>query len=360
MAENITADQQDRFFADLIAASPQGFLAIDEQGTVVLCEGGTEQILGQPKSALTNQRAGKLPLIGPILEGLISRVLADKSSISYFDLELPGVAGTGLRTLDLDISYAPSYGGCLVVLHPRGQSSGGATPSRRRSLMMSHLSTALAHEIKNPLSGIRAAAQLAGKALPEGKAHLSDLIISETERLTTLIDQLQGLTDRDALCLVPVNLHETINHVCSLIDAEKHPATLLKRSFDPSLPAVLAHSGALIQILLNLVINAQEAAANQDLQITITTRYRQGFRLSVPDGDPRPLPIEIEITDTGPGVPKRLHDALFDPFVTTKEGGRGLGLAIVAQLIEDMGAHIRFEPRPGGGATFLINLVRAS
>lgn len=347
------------FLADLIGASPLGFVALGVDDTVILCEGGTEQILGRPKSAIMGCSAREIPLIGSAVAKLVSRLSESAVSISYYDLELEGRGLDGSKMLDLHLSIAPNLGGKILTIQPKGQSSVGSNKPSQRSRMMAHLSTALAHEIKNPLSGIRAAAQLAAKSLPDSKTHLTEMVVAETKRLTGLLDQLQNATDRDPLVIGPVNLHETINHVCAVLDGTLSEQTNLRLRFDPSLPDILGSSDGLVQILMNLILNAQEAAADEPITITITTRYRQGFQSNNVGEKSKSLPVEIEISDDGPGVPPELEQDLFDPFVSGKEAGRGLGLAIVVWLIEDMGAHIRYERAQPHGARFLINLARA-
>ena len=208
----------------------------------------------------------------------------------------------------------------------------------------------LAHEIKNPLSGIRGAAQLL-VGTPDGEAAaLPDLIIAEVDRIAALIDRMQDFTDTRPCVVEPLNLYPLIDHARRLAEAGFARDVQFEERFDPSLPLVLANRDALMQILLNLLKNAADATAHQaDRRITLATTYRHGMAASAGAGKPRrPLPIELAVIDNGPGAPEDLVDQLFDPFVSSKPEGRGLGLALVDKLARDMNgiAHYAREGAP--------------
>ncbi len=201
----------------------------------------------------------------------------------------------------------------------------------------------LAHEIKNPLAGIRGAAQLLGSGSHNGveDAALAQLIVDETDRIRRLIDRVEVFADERTTALQPVNIHRILDRVRALISAGAGEGIIFREQFDPSLPHALGDEDQLIQVFLNLVKNAAEAANSRgDARgdVCITTSFRQGFRTA---------PLEIKVQDNGPGVPADLRDRLFDPFITTKPQGAGLGLTLVAKLVASQGGLIDFESEPG-------------
>lgn len=203
----------------------------------------------------------------------------------------------------------------------------------------------LAHEIKNPLAGIRGAAQLLGrKAKPSDRA-LTTLIAEEVDRIAALIDQMQTLSSRSAAPATPLNLHVAIRRARAVLEAGGHDQIRIREDFDPSLPMVLVNSDSLLQVLLNLLTNAAEACSAQDSpEITLHTRFASGIMLrQAGNAQPIRLPIEICVTDNGPGVDPELRDHIFEPFVSSKKQGQGLGLALVRKLVRDMNGRIHHE-----------------
>ena len=206
----------------------------------------------------------------------------------------------------------------------------------------------LAHEIKNPLSGIKGAAQLLeGDAGPDG-VELTRLICSETDRITGLVDQFEQFTETHADIDNPVNVHAVLGNVRLLASSGFGKHVRFVENYDPSLPQVKGNKDLLTQVFLNLVKNASEAVSGNKAEIRLTSSFRPGVRLSVP-GRARPvsLPMEFSVIDNGSGVPEDIKAHLFDPFVTTKSSGTGLGLALVAKIIGDHGGTIECNSEPG-------------
>lgn len=199
----------------------------------------------------------------------------------------------------------------------------------------------LAHEIKNPLSGIRGAAQLIESRADEDAARMTRLICSEVDRVATLVDQMEGFTDTRPLDLESANVHEIVDHVREVARNGFAAAVTFEDDFDPSLPMVLVNRDALIQVLLNLLKNAAEAGGTRT--VTLTTAYRHGVAIAAADrAERRALPIELCVIDDGPGAPPELTEAMFEPFVSSKRTGRGLGLALADKLMRDMGGIIQY------------------
>lgn len=224
----------------------------------------------------------------------------------------------------------------------------GQLVHRNAARSVTAMAAMLAHELKNPLSGIRGAAQLLeSNAGPEDRA-LTRLICEEADRIVALVDRMEMFTDELPLKRGAVNIHEVLGHVRRLAGAGIGREVRFVERYDPSLPPVLGNRDLLIQAVLNLVKNAVEAVPEGAGEVALTSSYRQGVRMAVHGGGERiALPMVISVQDNGPGIPEDLQRHLFEPFVTTKPGGKGLGLALVAKIIGDHGGIVEFESEPG-------------
>jgi two-component system nitrogen regulation sensor histidine kinase GlnL len=211
------------------------------------------------------------------------------------------------------------------------------------------LAAMLAHEIKNPLSGIRGAAQLLEQSVGDEDRSLTRLICDEADRIVKLVDRMEVFSDERPVEREPVNIHVILEHVKRLAQSGFARHIKFAEEYDPSLPPVYGNRDQLIQVFLNLLKNAAEAIGEgtSDGEIVLSTAFRPGVRLSLPGSTARvSLPLEFCVKDNGPGVPEDLMLHLFDPFVTTKPSGSGLGLALVAKIVGDHGGIIECESQP--------------
>jgi two-component system, NtrC family, nitrogen regulation sensor histidine kinase GlnL len=218
----------------------------------------------------------------------------------------------------------------------------------------------LAHEIKNPLSGIKGAAQLLERSAGGDASRFTQLICAEVDRIAALIDRMQDLSREQALQTQAQNLYPAIFQARDSAQAGFAQGIVIEEDYDPSIPDVWIDHDAMVQIILNLLKNAAEALSTlPDPRIRISTAYRHGLSYSAVAGaNPVPLPVELTISDNGPGVPAALVDDMFTPFVTgaklagsgtiestktSDHGGQGLGLALVEKLVRDMGGLVRYR-----------------
>ncbi len=289
-----------------------------------------------------------VPFTSPLLT-LIDQVREHGSSVNEYALDM-ATPRTGTQ-LPVDVqvaAIAEAPGHVLVMLQPRtmAQKIDRQLTHRGAARSVSGMAAMLAHEIKNPLSGIRGAAQLLEGAVTDEDAPLTRLICEETDRICALVDQMEVFSDERPLMPEPVNIHAVLDHVKSIaVQGFAHGIQFVE-DYDPSLPAVPGNRDLLVQMFLNLVKNAAESidAKGGDGEIVLSTAFRPGIKLSVPGVANRvALPLECCVRDTGAGVPEDLAQHLFDPFVTTKAAGKGLGLALVAKVVRDHGGIIECD-----------------
>ena len=264
-------------------------------------------------------------------------------AFAAYDTEITTARGTRLR-VDFHEAQLTDYPGWrLITLHHTAASRRLGHSADRAAGARAAVGAAamLAHEIRNPLSGIRGAAQLIGADLD---SELPALIVAEVDRIAALIDSMQEFGDTRPLPVSATNIYPLLAHARAVAAAGFARNVRIEERFDPSLPAALVNDDAMTQVLLNLLKNACEAMLERGgAKLMLTTAYRQGMAVSPGPGRPRqPLPIEICVADNGPGAPADIADHLFDPFVSGRPDGQGLGLALVDKLMRDMGGIVQY------------------
>ena len=245
-------------------------------------------------------------------------------------------------------------------IHVRWRGSLDQQISHRRSTRsVAGLAATLAHEVKNPLSGIRGAAQLLETAVGEDDQPLIQLICDETDRICALVDRMEEFGDTAPVERRSVNIHQVLEHVRRIAQAGFARHLRVIELYDPSLPEVEGDRDRLVQVFLNLVKNAAEAAPSGNGTITLATQYQHGLRVAVNNSRARlELPITVEVRDNGTGVPFDMVDHLFEPFVSTKRSGSGLGLSLVAKIVADHRGVVSYLPGEPG-STFRVRLPAA-
>ncbi len=272
--------------------------------------------------------------------------------------------GTGDRApLQCNIQIAPLQGqdGHMILLISPRELAGRMTQNHSvKSAAKSAIGMAemLAHEIKNPLAGITGAAQLLSMGLSQEDLELTDLIVNETRRVVKLLEQVEQFGNLTAPHRAPVNLHDVLDRARRSAQLGFGADMTIDEEYDPSLPLAYGDSDQLLQVIQNLLKNAAEAAGTKGGRILLRTHYEHSFRLRRADGSGHSLPLQIEVIDDGPGLPPEIKGDIFDPFVSGKENGTGLGLALVSKIISDHDGWISVSSVPGH-TVFRISLPRA-
>lgn len=260
--------------------------------------------------------------------------------------------GTGDRApLQCNLKFAPVVGTdnhMILMIAPRELAGRMTQTQTVKSAAKSAIGMAemLAHEIKNPLAGITGAAQLLSMGLEPSDLELTDLIVEETRRIVKLLEQVEQFGNLREPVRCEVNIHDILDRArrSALLGFGAHMAIV--EDYDPSLPAAYGDSDQLLQVLLNLIKNASEASPHGGT-IRLRTFYEHSFRLRRSDGSGQALPLQIEIIDDGPGLPEEIKNDVFDPFVSGRENGTGLGLALASKIVSDHNGWISVNSVPG-------------
>lgn len=340
-----------------LASLPLAVVVLSPGQSVAAANPAAEQFLGQSMRRLEGRALADV--LGFKEPRIIARIAEPEAQVSAraTPVFLPGRPGE--RRLDLTVAPLIDQPGWQILAF---HESGGGEEVAAGDETMLRAPSILAHEIKNPLAGIRGAAQLLARKLEGGDLALAGLIADEVDRIAKLIDQMQSLSRESAAPVMPCNLHEAVRRARAVLDAGGAALPIIEE-FDPSLPPVLGNADGLVQVLINLLANARDAAGGEDQpQIVVRTRFASGLQhRPAADGEPVRLPIELRISDNGPGVDPELREHLFEPFVTTKKQGQGLGLALVRRLVRDMNGRIGHERDTATGWThFRLHLPLAS
>jgi len=231
---------------------------------------------------------------------------------------------------------------------------------RERQESYGHIAAGIAHEVKNPLGGIRGAAELLASNVPDERSQRhARLIVGEVDRISSLVDELMVFARGDGLALETVNIHRLLDSLLDLLELEQgYQAIRIERHFDPSLPEIRADPARLQQVFLNLARNALQAMEKTGGTLTLTTRMTLEHRLVGRDGRPQPT-IEVGFVDCGPGIPESLHHRLATPFFTTRRQGTGLGLSVSRHWIRRHGGRLRIESAEGEGTRVHVDLPLA-
>ena len=339
-------------YSQMLASIAVPVLLISPEHIISYANDASEAFFGRSRRRLEGQRIDETLVFES--ERMNAALLSADSDLSAQDMELK--TPHGVITVDINLSSVskePEWR--IAIISPRN--GGREHIGDQRDIGQQQAMGApaiLGHEIKNPLAGIKGAAQLLARIVDEKNRTLTELIVNEVDRIARLLDQMQKLGRSEPAELAPANIHLLIERAIRSLRAANRSMPEISINYDPSLPDVLIDADGMVQILINLLQNATDALQGRlDGVIGISTRYVMSGALRDADVDRRSikLPVEIAISDNGPGVPEHIADELFSPFVTTKRDGQGLGLAIVRKLVQQMNSRVLFERDAAQGQT---------
>ncbi|MEM7568549.1 MAG: ATP-binding protein [Pseudomonadota bacterium] len=334
----------------LLNALPKPVIAVGPGNRILSVNYAAQQFFLKSEKVLLSQTLKQLLGDDAGLATLVDRARAIHGSLSGYDITVQ-LSPDRSAQVDVQVSAIVEQPDCLCIAIERrtiADQMDLQRATRNAARAASGVASMLAHEVKNPLSGIRGAAQLIEEALPSEDAPLAQLIVKETDRIAALVEQMEVFSDDRPLQQTRENIHQILDHVIAVTKSSLGDSVDIQALYDPSLPDIRANWSQLVQVYLNLLLNAGEAVPEDAGSIVVKTAYCHGTWVDVPGSDERlHLPIEVIVTDNGPGVPPALQQSMFDPFVTSKQNGKGLGLALAAKIITDHRGFIGYQRQDG-------------
>lgn len=325
----------------LLDALPVLVIGVDVAGRIGLVNVAAAETLTAAAGGLVGRRLSDVFGAESLIVSIARRAANEGIRLTQPDIALEGPTFS-LGRADLIATPLDEPAGAVLtfILKASARSDTTARPA-------SPMARTLAHEVRNPLAGIRAAAQLIGKDATADTRVLTDMICAESDRIRRLTDRLDALDDLGPPVLSRVNIHEALGRTRAVV-AATFQGVDIEEHYDPSLPDVDGDIDQLIQVFLNLAKNAAEAVRDRaGGVVSLSTRYRPGVRIRNSGTRAARPQLEVAISDNGPGLSPTIAGRVFEPFATTKPTGVGLGLAVAAEIVARHEGHIEVESRPG-------------
>ncbi len=334
-------------FEAIWGAIPYPAFVFDPQNNILSCNSAAEAFGAASARQMQGKQLAHFMGTGSAVEDTVVQARRSDGSVVLHDVDV----FWGEKPPRVNNLHASSLsdGHVLLLLHPRGlaEKMDRSLTHRSAARSVTGMAAMLAHEIRNPLAGINGAAQLLAMNAPTEDQELSQLIQDEIKRIGKLVDRVEQFGDLRPTSREPVNIHDVLDRAKRSAQAGFASHARFKEEYDPSLPEVSGDFDQLLQVFQNLLKNAAEAIPRVGGTISIKTAFRPGVRLQVPGRQSESLPLQILVTDNGTGVPENLLNDIFDPFVSSKAAGTGLGLSLVSKIIADHGGVIECDSTPG-------------
>jgi two-component system nitrogen regulation sensor histidine kinase GlnL len=326
-------------------AIPLAVLILDGQDGIVDANGPAEGFFNRSVRALIGRPIQDLISLEPGISEATARVRRTNAPLTLHETSLAVGPAPPIRC---EVHLGPAGEGTILMLAPRDISRrvDRARASRTAAQSAIGMAEMLAHEIKNPLAGITGAAQLLSMNVDPEDIELTDLIVAESRRIVKLLEQVEQFGNLRPPERKAINIHDILDRArkSAMVGFASHMR--ISEEYDPSLPMTIGDPDQLLQVFLNILKNAAQVSP-QDGQILIRTFYELSLRVRRPDGTGGAVPLQVEIVDDGPGVPPEIVGSLFEPFVSGRENGTGLGLALVSKIIADHDGWISVDSKPG-------------
>ncbi len=336
-------------FEVIWSSLPEPAMILDKKNQFLALNSAAELFLFSSQASLVGKPLKTFTGDSSRLIDVIEQSRKNGSWLAEYGVEL---SWRDRPTSMVDLQAAPIHerpGEMLLLIHPRSiaEKMDRTLVHRGAARSVIGMAAMLAHEIKNPLAGISGAAQLLEMSADENDRELTTLIREEAARVEAILEQVDQFGDVRPPARSPVNIHDILDQAKRSAAAGYASHVRFKEEYDPSLPMTVGDGTQLMQVIQNLLKNAAEAAPKAGGVISLSTAYRTGVKISIGGGKRESLPLHVTITDNGPGVPEDLKPNIFDPFVTSKSKGTGLGLALVSKVIADHGGVVECESEPG-------------
>ena len=334
----------------MLGALADAVFTLDGDDRLRYANPAAEQFFDAGRSHLLGRALGDLVQFDSPLLDLAAKARGGASAVTEYNVDVLSPHSEA-RAVDVRMAAMIDHPGWVMV-SLRGRSIAHKLAGQLTHLgagrSVAGLAAALAHEVKNPLAGIRGAAQLLEHDVDGNGRQLTRLITDEADRICKLVDRMEVFSDDHPVARTSVNIHRVLDHVRRAAASGFARHVRFMEAYDPSLPPVMGDHDQLVQVFLNLVKNAAEAVAGEGGEIVLGTAFQPGLRLSGPGGEGRlRLPLVASIRDNGGGIPAELRANLFEPFITSKASGTGLGLPLVAKIIGDHGGAVEYTSDPG-------------